>query len=213
MADERKKWGALEWTAVGTVVLALVGLLTWLGVKPGSHGTASLTHTPGISPTPLSSSGTLATRIPSVRRNVVYLDASAPTSGGPVGRGLASISGQNFPQSIWMQFAESCCGSQQSVVYSVPSGYREFVGMLGEQEVDDLPSGYTMLFSVSVNGLQVMDDQQVQLGDPPVPFQVPLPADSATIQIDVTGNCPNIYCVGNAVIGNARIVPIRARAG
>jgi len=196
------KIGAIA-TVLG-VYLLLAGGLKWFPFASSGTAAVSSSSTTGTSPS------THTAGPASVARSIAYLDASAPSSGGPVGRGLASISGQNFPQSIWLQFPESCCGSQQSVAYSVPSGYRQFTGMLGEQEVAGTPSGYTMLFSVLVNGLQVIDNQQVQLGDPPVPIQVPLPAESATIEIDVTADCPNIYCVGNAVIGNARVIPIRA---
>jgi hypothetical protein len=185
--------------------LALAGGFKWF---PFESGVAPASTSPSPSPIP---TGTLRPSPPT--QKVAYLDATAPTSGGPVGRGVADVSGQNFRRSIWLEFAESCCGSQQSVTYSVPSGYREFTGALGEQGVPGLPSGYTMLFSVSVNGVQKIDNRQVQLGDPPVTFHVSLPATSATILIDVMADCPNVYCVGNAIVGNARVIPVRTGPG
>jgi hypothetical protein len=195
------------WTKVGAifaiigVYLALAGGFKWF---PFESGEAHRSHSSPPSPV---QTGTLRPSPPP--RTVAYLDATAPTSGGPVGRGIANINGRSYQQSISLQFAESCCGSQQSVTYSVPSGYRELTGALGEQEAPGLPSGYTMYFSISVNGLQLIDNRQVQLGDPAVTFHVSLPATSTTILIDVTADCPNIYCAGNAVVGNARVVPIR----
>jgi hypothetical protein len=194
--------------SLALVLLGYLGLAASQKWFPFASGEARALPAPARSTSP----GPVSTGTPvpsSAVRSVAYLDAGAPASGGPVGRGLVSISGRSFRRSIWLQFAESCCGSQQSVAYRVRSGYREFTGALGEQQVAGLPSGYTMLFSISVNGQQVMDNRQVQLGDPAVPFHIRLPGTSATILIDVTADCPNIYCAGNAVVGNARVVPIR----
>jgi len=206
-----------RWTVAGVCLTFLIAYLALASGKhwfpfgsPGASAAASsisTTTSPSLGPTPT------LTPSPSPRaRTVAYLDKMAPTSGGPVGRGVASINGQSFSQSIWLPFAESCCGSAQSVTYSVPSGYRQFTGVLGEEEAGGLSSGYTVLFSVTVNGLQVVDNRQVLLGDPPVHFSVSLPAGSATIEIDVTADCPNIYCVGNAVVGNARVLPLGSAA-
>jgi hypothetical protein len=202
--------------AIGTVIIAGLTYLgvaaarNWFPFEPGPSSLAAPGSTTSTSPGPTS---TATRKPPPVARTVGYLDASAPASGGPVGRGVATINGQSFAQSVWLSFAESCCGSAQSVTYSVPAGYRQFTGELGEEEAAGLPSGYTMLFSISINGLQVIDNRQVLLGDPPVPFKVSMPAAVARIVIDVTANCPNVYCVGNAVVGNARVIPARAHSG
>ena len=177
---ETKEGPYTQLIAIGTIVLVgLTGLGIYLSVAAGRHrfpfeptgsaAAAASTSTAVISRSPKPS---ISPEPSPVARPVAYLDASAPTSGGPVGRGLASVNGQSFSRSIWLPFAESCCGSAQSVTYSVPSGYRQFTGMLAEQEAPGLPSGYTMLFSIAVNGVQVLDNRQVLLGDPPVPFQV-----------------------------------------
>lgn len=201
--------------AIATIILVAIGYLGLAAAvrwPPFSRPSASASATPAdTSPAPIT---TTTKPHPSVaRRQLTYLYKLAPSSGGPVERGTANIGAASFDRSIWLEFQESCCGSEQSVTFSVPSGYRDFDSMLGEEGVTGNSSGYVMLFSISVNNTVVINNRQAQLGDPPVPIHLRLPAGSSSILIDVTANCPYINCVGNAVLGNARLTPLHHAAG
>ena len=209
MASEGPYTKIIAISAILSVVIGYLALAAGVRWPPFSRPSASASVTPAFTspaPTP-----TTSPRPSPVRRQVKYLDEIAPSSGGPVERGTANIGAASFDHSIWLDFPESCCGSEQSVTFSVPSGYRDFDGLLGEEAITGNSSGYVMLFSISVNNIVVINNRQAQLGDPPIPIRLRLPAGSSSILIDVTANCPYINCVGNVVL--ARLTPLHAATG
>jgi hypothetical protein len=175
-------------------------------VFPGHSGTPSpgplVTGNPATSGAPAQSHSAGQTRT-----TVAYLYTRPPTSGAPVQRGVTSIGGQTFNHSIWIPFQVSCCGSEQSVTYSIPGGYRYLKASLGQSPLPGELYGYDMVFSLSVNGVVVLNNQHAQVGYPPIPVRVRLPSGSASVEIDVNAACNNFTCGGIAVIGNARLIP------
>jgi len=200
--------------AIATIILVAIGYLTlaavvkWPPFSPSVLSSTTPDTTPvDTSPAPTTTNGPHPHPSSSLRK-VLYLYKIAPSSGGPVDRGTANIGAASFNRSIWLNFQVSCCGSEQSVTFSIPSGYRYFDGMLGEEEINGDSGGYVMLFSISVNNILVINSRQTQLGDPPIPIKLRLPAGSSSILIDVAANCPYFTCAGDAVVGNARLTPL-----
>jgi hypothetical protein len=199
---EHKKGISAVAIAVAVTLFFTTGPPFWFRWLESGHGSGP--PTPAITQT---SAGSSSPAPVVIARKLLYLDSMAPSAGGPVGRGQAIVGGTTYTNSIWIPFVESCCGSDQSVTYQVPSGYRDFDGLLGESTLAGVSGSYVLDYSVTVNGVTAISDRQIQVGDPPVSIQVPLPSGSSSVLIDVTASCPYVICGGNAVIANARIIP------
>lgn len=209
------KWGGRGIIVI--VVLFLGGNIS--GITPSSIERAfglghSGTPSPGPSVTgnpattgPPAPRPTRSHSAPPARTTVGYLYTMVPTAGGPVQRGVTSIGGQSFNHSIWLPFQVYCCGSEQSVTYSIPGGYRYLEAFVGQSPLNGDQFGYDMMFSISINGVVMLNNRQAQLGYPPIPVKVRLPSGPASVEIDVNAACNNFTCGGVAVIGNARLVP------
>jgi hypothetical protein len=189
---------AVSLLAIGGGSFAIFGQ----GHPASQPATTSASQTPGPAPT-VGSSATSA-----LPRTVLYLDSISPSSGGPISRGMAHINGVSFDNSIWLQFALNCCGSEQSVTFSIPAGYKQFDGVLGQESAGfTSANAYVMFFSISVNSSTAINNQQVMFTDPADVFNIPLSGAPTSILIDVTTTCSAFTCSGNAVIGDARLLP------
>jgi hypothetical protein len=174
-------------------------------VFPGHSSTPS--PGPSVTGSPAATGAPRSHSAGPTRTTVGYLYTAPPTAGAPVQRGVTSIGGQTFNHSIWLPFQVSCCGSEQSVTYSIPGGYRYLKASLGQSPLPGELYSYDMVFSISVNGVVVLNNQHAQVGYPPIPVKVRLPSGSASVKIDVNAACKNFTCGGIAVIGNARLIP------
>lgn len=220
--EDRKPWWQQDhlplWVKIPLIVVAVIIVLVAGGKISGIDLPPFQFVFPGHSKTPSpgpSVTGTPATiggpgrshSAPPTRTTVGYLYTMAPTAGALVQRGVTSIGGRTFSHSIWLPFQVSCCGSEQSVTYSIPGGYRYLEASLGQSPLPGELYGYDMVFSISVNGVVVLNNQHAQFGYPPIRVKVRLPSGSASVEIDVNAACNNFTCGGIAVIGNARLIP------
>jgi hypothetical protein len=197
------KW-LREHQELGIIITFAILVVTYLGFAPANHWPPF-----SSSPSPIPTVTAPTTVQPTTPlRTVRYLDDISPSSGGPIGRGVAHINGVSFNNSIWLPFAYSCCGSDQSVTFSIPAGYEQFRGVLGQESAGFTNNNaYVMLFSISVNGITYINSQQLLYTDPSLPFEIPLSDTQSSIVIDVKTNCLAFYCLGNAVVGEARFLP------
>jgi hypothetical protein len=208
-------WRTLLGLVIMLIIIALAegGTIHKIGIasfsvtfSSGTRGGAS--PNPSLTGSSAAHSTSRANHRGPVRTTVGYLYTMVPSAGGPVQRGVTSFGGRTFKHSIWLPFQVYCCGTEQSVTYQIPGGYRYLEAFLGQSPLHGDQNGYTMMFSISINGVTMINGRQALLGDPPIPIKVRLPTSPSTVLIDVTTSCP-FLCAGDAVIGNARLVPPR----
>jgi len=173
-----------HWTkviAIGTVILVILAILTYVGYH--------FSHSGNTTTTTISDGSTTTTPTPTSQASAfpVYLDSLSPTGGDPPETGLCTIESVQYSHGLRFQLTSTV--ETQSVDYKIPVGAKSFTAVIGNDDHQDNIDGvYEMLnYELIANSSQLLQDWQVMGTNHPMgPQVVALPATATELTLKIT---------------------------